>query len=105
METNPERYSIVKKNKKIVLKIGKLGSFSNGYRCYSDFVLNANLENISDFYFLDKLVAFFVSNSNVQNNNINSEVNNHSIIFDNPIVLNDNLISFKRKLWRTSRRK
>ena len=84
-----------KKNKKIVLKIGKLGPFSEGYRCYSDFVLNANLENISDFYFLDKLVAFFVSNSNVQNNNINSEVNNHSIIFDNPIVLNDNLISLK----------
>lgn len=83
------------KNKKIKLNIGKTGSFSNGFRLYSDFVLNAHLDNISDFYFLNKLIAFFVVNKNSEGNFIKSEVNNHTIQFQNPLNISNDLLSLK----------
>ena len=82
-------------NNVVVLDIGKLGSFSKGHRLYSDFILNANLENISDFYFLDRLVAFFMSNKTIDSNIFRSEINNHTVKFKNPISLSDDLVSLK----------
>lgn len=82
-------------NNVVVLDIGKLGSFSKGHRLYSDFILNANLENISDFYFLDRLVAFFMSNKTIDSNIFRSEINNHTVKFKNPISLSDDLVSLR----------
>ena len=49
-------------NTKLLIKIGGVGNYTSGSRMYSDFMLNSYLDNLTDFYFLDKLLFFVLIN-------------------------------------------
>lgn len=81
----------------VTIKLGSIGSFTAGYRLFSDLVFKNYLPTLPDFEHHKNLEAAYLIDSKTKTNTqiIKSKTGKHDIEFDSSIAIYDNMLNIK----------